>query len=93
MLERVRVGVKQTHGAIAGTLVEAHVRMDSAPVVNAQLISTTATVRIGQTFSAASAVLDGNVAQVDGSQLAMREHLDRELVTTPIASRTRMPVE
>ena len=86
MLERVRVGVKQTHGAIAGTLVEAHVRMDSAPVVNAQLISTTATVRIGQAFSAASAVLDGNVAQADGSQLAMREHLDRELVTTPIAT-------
>ena len=80
MLERVRVGIEETQPAIAGSLVEAHVRIDSAPVINAALIPTTATLRIGQTLSAASGVLAGNVTQPDGSLLPMSDHLDRKLV-------------
>jgi hypothetical protein len=80
MLERLRVGIQETQPTIAGSLVEAHVRIDSAPVLNSTLIPTTATLRIGQTLSAASDVLAGNVKQPDGSLLAMSDHLDRRLV-------------
>jgi hypothetical protein len=80
MLERLRVGIQETQPKIAGSLVEAHLRIDSAPVLNAALIPTTATLRIGQTSSAASGVLAGSVKQADGSLLAMSDHLDRRLV-------------
>jgi hypothetical protein len=87
MLERVRVGVKQTVGTVSGSLVEAHVRMDSAPLVNAQLISTTATLRIGQTLSAGGGVLAGEIQQ-NNTKIPMKDYLDRELVTIPITTVT-----
>jgi hypothetical protein len=80
LLERLRSGLKDTHGSIAGNLVEAHLRLDSAPVVNAALITTSNTLRIGETRSAASALLGGSVRQVDGTVRSMVDHLDLHLV-------------
>lgn len=80
MLERIRSGIADTGGTIAGALVEAHVRTDDQPVLQAQLVSTTATLRIGDTRSAAGAILAGSVRQDDGTMLAMTDHLDRQLV-------------
>ena len=81
LLERVRAGISDTHGPIAGTLVEAHLRLDHQPVLQAQLLSTSATMRIGESRSAASAILGGTVQQPGGQQVAMADHLDAELVT------------
>lgn len=80
MLERLRAAVLETQGTIAGRLVEAHVRIDSAPVVAAALIPTTATLRIGQTLSSAGAVMAGSVRQDDGSLQKMADHLDARFV-------------
>ena len=82
MLERLRAAVLETQGGIAGRLVEAHVRIDSAAVVAAALIPTTATLRIGQTLSTAGAVMAGSVSQVDGSFQTMTAHLDARFVTS-----------
>jgi hypothetical protein len=81
MLERVRAGMVDTIGTVRGQLVEAHLRVDQAPVVQAQMISTTATLQIGDSRSAAGAFLAGSVQQPDGTTLAMVDHLDRALVT------------
>jgi hypothetical protein len=81
MLERVRAGLLDTKGVVAGTLVEAHLRVDQAPVLEAQLLSTTATLRIGETRSTAGAFLAGAVKQDDGTTLAVADHLDQRLVT------------
>jgi hypothetical protein len=80
MLERVRAGMVDTVGTVGGQLVEAHLRVDQAPVVQAQMISTTQTLRIGDSRSAAGAFLAGSVRQPDGTTLAMVDHLDRVLV-------------
>jgi hypothetical protein len=84
LLDRLRVGTRDTNGVVAGTLVEAHVRIDDPVVVQAQLLSTSATVRIGDAHSAASALLAGAIQQADGSSLTMLDHLDRSLVLNPI---------
>lgn len=86
LLERLRVGASDTLGSIAGVLVEAHVRIDDPVVVQAQLVSTTATLRIGDTRSAAATLLASTVQQPDGSSLSMVDHLDRRLVFGPIDS-------
>ncbi len=83
LLERVRAGLKDTFGTVAGHLVEAHLRLDSPPVVDAALIATTATLRVGETRSAASAVLAGSVQQADGQVQSMIDHLDLHLVQQP----------
>jgi hypothetical protein len=80
MLERVRAGMLDTAGAVAGRFVEAHLRVDHPAVVQAQMISTTATLRIGEARSAVGAFLAGAVQQPDGSMLGMVDHIDRELV-------------
>lgn len=80
MLERVRAGLLDTAGSVAGQLVEAHLRVDSAAVVAAALIPMTATLRVGQTLSAASAMMAGSVRQVDGSVRGMIDHIDQQLV-------------
>ncbi len=81
MLERVRAGLKDTTGVVGGQLVEAHLRVDQAPVLQAQMISTTATLKIGDSRSAAGAFLAGSTQQPDGSTLSVVDHLDLELVT------------
>lgn len=80
LLERLRSGLKDTHGSIAGNLVEAHLRLDSASVVNAGLLTTSNTLRIGETRSAASALLAGSVKRADGAVQLMVDHLDLLLV-------------
>ena len=80
LLERIRAGLRDAFGTVAGHLVEAHLRLDSPPVVNAALVPTTATLRVGETRSAASAVLAGSVTQSDGTVRSMVDHLDLELV-------------
>jgi hypothetical protein len=80
MLERVRAGVLDTHGVTAGTFVEAHLRVDSPALVQAQMISTTATLRIGDARSTTATFLAGTVQQDDGSQLAAIDHIDQNLV-------------
>ncbi|MDX6546796.1 MAG: hypothetical protein QOG33_346, partial [Gaiellales bacterium] len=80
LLERIRAGLKDAFGTVAGHLVEAHLRLDSPPVVNAALIPTTATLRVGETRSAASAVLAGSVTQADGTVRSMVDHIDLQLV-------------
>jgi hypothetical protein len=81
MLERVRAGIKDTIGTVGGQLVEAHLRVDQAPVVQARMISTTATLKIGDSRSAAGAFLAGSTQQPDGSTLPIVDHLDLQLVT------------
>jgi hypothetical protein len=81
MLERVRAGISDTRGAVAGTLVEAHLRLDHEAVLQAQLLATSATLRIGETRSAAGAVLAGSVQQPGAPPIDMVAHLDAELVT------------
>ena len=89
MLERLRAGLRDTKGVIAGDLVEAHVRSDAAPLVSAALISTTATVKIGQTLSAPAAILGGSVKQADGSLVQMPDYIDKELVLNGIVDPQR----
>ena len=84
MLERVRAGMKDTTGSAAGKFVEAHMRVDHPAVVQAQLMSTTATLRIGDTRSTTAAFLAGSVQEEDGTVLGAIEHLDRKLVTGTI---------
>ncbi len=81
MLERVRAGIVDTVGTTAGRLVEAHLRMDDPVILQAGMISTTATLRIGEVRSAAGAFLAGSVLQSDGSALGMIDHIDQQLVT------------
>ena len=83
LLERIRAGLNDSFGTIGGHLVEAHIRLDTAAVVDAALISTTATVKIGDARSAASTVLAGSVTQADGRVLSMTDHLDLQLVKQP----------
>jgi hypothetical protein len=80
MLERVRAGMKDVTGATAGRLVEAHMRVDHTAVVQAKMISTTRTLRIGESRSAIGAFLAGAVQHADGRTLGMVDHIDRELV-------------
>jgi len=89
MLERLRAGLRDTRGAIAGGLVEAHLCSDAAPLVSAALISTTATVKIGQAFSAPAAILAGSVAQPNGSLVQMPDYIDKELVINGILDAER----
>ncbi len=84
MLERVRSGIRDTGGLIAGALVEAHLRVTDDAVINAQLVSTTATIRIGELRSAAGALLAGSVQDPSGAPLTMAERLDELLVLHPI---------
>ena len=84
MLERVRAGMKDMTGSTAGKFVEAHLRVDHPAVVQAQMISTTATLRIGDTRSTTAAFLAGSVQEEDGTVLSAIEHLDRRLVTGTI---------
>ncbi|MEO8452817.1 MAG: hypothetical protein ABI647_23705, partial [Gemmatimonadota bacterium] len=81
MLERVRAGLRDSRGFVAGQLVEAHLRVDSGPVIDAQMIATTATLRIGEARSVPGVVLAGTVTRPDGTSLAMVDHLDQQLVT------------
>ncbi len=80
MLERLRVGLRDSVGVVAGQFVEPHLRIDSAAVVSAALIPTTATLRIGQTLSTAGAALAANVQQPNGAVRPMAEYLDQQLV-------------
>jgi len=80
MLERVRCAVRDTIGTVAGRMVEAHVRVANSPAVDAGLIATTATLRIGDTRSTTASVLAGSVQRADGTQLAMHDYLDGLLV-------------
>jgi hypothetical protein len=84
MLERVRAGMKDATGSTAGKFVEAHVRVDHPAVVQAQMMSTTATLRIGDTRSTTAAFLAGSVQEDDGTVIGAMEHLDRRLVTGTI---------
>ncbi len=81
MLERVRAGIVDGRSPIAGTLVEAHLRVDGGAVAQAQLVSTSATLRIGDARPAAASVLAGSVTAAGGQVRAMLDHLDAELVT------------
>jgi hypothetical protein len=81
MLERIRAGVIDALGGAAGKFVEAHVRVDNPAVLQAQMISTTATLRIGDARSTTATFLAGTVTQEDGSQLTTVDHLDRILVS------------
>ena len=80
MLERVRIGVRDTIGTVAGQLVEAHLRVADSPAVEAGLVATTATLRIGDTRSAIGAVLAGSVQRTDGTRVALPDYLDGILV-------------
>ena len=80
MLERLRAGLHETKGVVAGQFAEAHLRTDEAAVVAATLIPTTATLRIGQVASVATEILSGSVVQPDGSARPMLEFLDARLV-------------
>ncbi|HZO33794.1 MAG TPA: hypothetical protein VFB17_01835, partial [Gaiellaceae bacterium] len=84
MLERVRAGIKDTTGVTAGKFVEAHLRVDDPAVVQSQMMSTTATLRIGDTRSTTAAFLAGSVTEEDGSVVSAIEHLDGRLVTGTI---------
>ena len=81
MLERVRAAVIETTGGAAGKFVEAHLRVDQPTVVQAQMMSTTATLRIGDARSTTAAFLAGSVQEDDGSVFSTIDHLDRRLVT------------
>jgi hypothetical protein len=81
LLERVRSGLLDATGGAAGKLVEAHLRIDHPAVIQAEMLSTTATLRIGEARSTAASFLAGTVTQPDGSSLAVVDHIDRELVT------------
>jgi hypothetical protein len=89
MLERLRAGIKDSVGVIAGQFVEPHVRVDTAAVVSAALIPTTATLRIGQTLSAPSAILAGSVRQADGGVRPMTDYIDQQLVLGGVLDTTR----
>jgi hypothetical protein len=89
MLERLRAGIRDVHGVTAGILVEPHLSIDSAPAVSASLISTTATLRIGQTMSVASGLLAGSVRQPNGSVRQMADYLDQQLVISGIIDAIR----
>ena len=80
MLERLRAALLDTGGGIAGQLVQAHLSIDSAAVVAATMIPTTATLRVGQTLSAASAVLAGSIRAADGGVRPVADHIDQQLV-------------
>src|SRR6266511_4118224 len=69
MLERVRAGILDTKGGAAGKFVEAHLRIDHPAVVQAQMMSTTATLRIGEARSTTATFLAGSVQQDDGTVL------------------------
>lgn len=84
MLERVRIGVRDTIGTVAGQLVEAHLRVADSPAVEAGLVATTATLRIGDTRSAIGTVLSGSVRRADGTRVALPDYLDGILVGTAI---------
>jgi hypothetical protein len=84
MLERVRAGILDTKGGAAGKFVEAHLRIDHPAVVQAQMMSTTATLRIGEARSTTATFLAGSVQQDDGTVLGAIDHLDRRLVTGPL---------
>jgi hypothetical protein len=84
MLERVRAGLLDTVGGTAGKLVEAHLRLDHPAVSEAQMLSSTATLRIGETRSAAGAVLAGSAQVPPHSVRPMIEHLDDRLVSGAI---------
>jgi hypothetical protein len=84
MLERVRAGVVDTMGSAAGRFVEAHLNLDTAAVVRSQMISTTATLRIGEARSVAGAFLAGSVKEEDGSTRSTIDDLDRKLVSGPL---------
>ncbi len=81
MLERVRSGLIDATGGAAGKFVEAHLRVDHPAVLQAGMLSTTATLRIGEVRSTTASFLAGSVQQADGSALAAIDYLDRELVT------------
>jgi hypothetical protein len=81
MLERVRAGMIDTTGSAAGKFVEAHVRVDHPAVVQAQMMSTTATLRIGDSRSTTATFLAGSVKEDDGTVLTAIDHLDHKLVT------------
>lgn len=80
MLERLRAGLRDSIGVVAGQLVEPHLRIDSTAVVNAGLIPTTATLRIGQTLSTAATVLAGTVRQDNSAVRPMTDYIDQVLV-------------
>lgn len=80
LLERLRAGARDAYGTVTGHLVEAHLRVDSPAVLNAGLIPTTATIRIGDTRSATETLLAGSVTGQDGTARLMVEHLDLNLV-------------
>ena len=80
MLERVRAGMIDTAGGTAGKFIEAHLRIDQPAVVQAQMMSTSATLRIGEARSTAATFLAGSVKQHDGTVLATVDHLDARLV-------------
>ncbi|CAN5598258.1 hypothetical protein BH09PSE5_BH09PSE5_28830 [soil metagenome] len=80
LLGRLRVGVKDTHGQIGGHLVEAQVRVDATAVLAQSIIPTTATLRVGDTLSATARLMNGSVAEADGSMVAMERYLDTRLV-------------
>jgi hypothetical protein len=81
MLERVRAGMVDTMGSVAGNFVEAHLSLDTPAVVQARMISTTATLRIGEARSVAGAFLAGSVKQDDGSTRSTIDELDHKLVS------------
>jgi hypothetical protein len=81
MLERARAGIIDATGSAAGKFVEAHLRLDDAAVMQAQMISTSATLRIGDTRSNVASFLAGSVTQSDGTVLAAVDHIDQQLVT------------
>ncbi len=81
MLERVRAGMIDAKGGTAGKFIEAHVRVDHPAVVQAGMLSTTATLRIGEARSTTASFLAGSVRQADGSTTGVLDHIDRALVT------------
>jgi hypothetical protein len=81
MLERVRAGIIDTKGGAAGKFVEAHLRIDTPAVLQAAMVSTTATVRIGESRSTTATFLAGSVKQEDGTVLGAIDHIDHRLVT------------
>ncbi len=83
LLERIRAGLKDTAGSVAGKLVEPQLRIDEPAVSEAQLISTSAAVRIGDVRSAAAAFLDAEIPEPGGAAISVMDHLDRSLVELP----------
>lgn len=80
MLARLRAGLSVTRGKTTGLLTEAQLRTDNAVLTGAELISTTAALRIGDIRSAPRRVLSASVSLADGSTIPMPDYLDQQLL-------------